>query len=192
VVKTALISAFSVLILLAISVPASAQRRKKTAHAALPRAAAIVSEANAPETPKPVAKPAAAPTANGPTGGYRGSLQDLVALRESELANATAQHEKMVELARDGLVSKKAVDDSTDAIVEARAKLEDAKMRLATFDGTPMTTEPDPNTDLAENATDAAVDDTPIRATTTPQHSIKKTAIVHPRRGRTPSRAKYQ
>ena len=188
--KTAKIGVFSVLIVLAVSFPASAQKSKKTAHAASPRTAQVISEANAPETPKPVTKPVAAPTTNGPTGGYRGSLQDLVALRESELANATAQHDKMVELARDGLVSKKAVDESADAIVEARAKFEDAKMRLGTFDGTPMTVEPDPDADMADTTTDAVADHDSIPAATTSQPAIKKTAIVHPRRGRTPARTK--
>lgn len=183
--------AFSVLVLLALSAPASAQTRKKRPTSAPPRAAEIVSEANTPETPKPVVKPATAPVTNGSTGGYRGSLQDLVTLRETELTSATTQHDKMVELANDGLVSKKAVDESADAIVEARAKLADARIRLAAFDGTPMTTEPEPEPELdtTDNTADAAADHASAPAGNSAKPVLKKTSIIYPRR-KSASRAK--
>ncbi len=187
--RFAALGAFSVLILLAVSVPASAQRRKKAPPASSPRTVEIVSEANTPESPKPVAKPVVEPVTSGPAGGYRGSLQDLVTLRESELSEATVQHEKMVELGRDGLVSQKAVQEAADAIVEARAKLADAKMRLASFDGTPMTTEPDPYADVTDTTTDLAADHASAPAANTPQPALKKTSIIYPRR-KSPSRTK--
>lgn len=189
--KLAGLGAVAFLVLLAWPVASSAQTKKKPAAQSLPRNAQIVSEANTPETPKPATKLVQPVTTTGNSGGYRGSLQDLVTLRESELAEATTQHDKMVELARDGLVSKKAVDESADAIVEARAKLADARVRLAAFDGTPMTTEPDPEPEIdnADNTADTAADHASAPAATETKSTLKKTSIVHPRR-RTSSRAK--
>lgn len=188
--KALVVGAVAVLFVLALALPAAAQSRKKTGKRVAPRPVEVVSEANTPETPKPVVAPAASPFTAGTTGGYRDSLQDLVTLREAELADATAQNEKMLGLARDGLVSKKAVDESADAIVEARAKLADAKMRLAAFDGTPMTAETDPDADLAVTATTSSdTDHASAPAATGTQPALKKTSIVHPRR-RNSSRSK--
>lgn len=184
------VGAAAVLFLLALALPAAAQSRKNTGKRVAPRPVEVVSEANTPEAAKPVPSPVASPFTAGATGGYRDSLQDLVTLREAELADATAQNEKMLGLARDGLVSKKAVDESADAIVEARAKLADAKMRLAAFDGTPMNTEPDPDADLAVTApTNSDTDHASAPGATGTQPALKKTSIVHPRR-RNSSRSK--
>jgi hypothetical protein len=165
--------------------PANAQTRKKAVKPALPRTAEIVSEANGTETPKVTEKIAQAPTPSG--GAYGTSLRDLVALRTTELSTAEAQKTKMEDLFRDGLVSKKSVDEAADAIVEARAKLEDAKMRLASIDNiSPAVEEPDLYVDDSANtaATSDPVTGANSAGAAEAEHkaAIKKTAIIYPRR----------
>lgn len=155
--------------------PAAAQSSKKTEKTvkyAVPRTAEIVSEANTPESPKPIERKVEVGAPSG--SAYRTSLQDLVTLRETELNTAISQKSKMDELARDGLISRKALDEAADAIVEARAKLEDAKMRLASIDAYPTRVE-------EEVATQTEPEPSAEAADTAPKPLLKKTNMIYPR-----------
>jgi hypothetical protein len=164
----------SVLLLLALVAPAAAQsRKKKSKTPPVPRITAIVSEANAPESTKPVEL---SPESSARTeSAYRTSLKDLVKLRETELTTAEAQRAKLDELLRDGLISKKAVEDADGAVVEARARLEDARVRLGPVDGLPAETS-DPEV-VAEST-----DSESTAAHVEPKTTLKKTSIIYPRR----------
>ncbi|MEO6393022.1 MAG: hypothetical protein ABIP75_14335 [Pyrinomonadaceae bacterium] len=159
-------------LLFVFSGPVAAQSRKKIVKYAVPRTAEIVSEANAPESAKPVERKV---EAGAPAGSaYRTSLRDLVTLRETELNSALAQKTKMDELARDGLISRKALDEAAETIVEARAKLEDAKMRLASIDAYPTAVDEDIATQSEPEPTIAA-------SASAPKSLLKKTTMIYPR-----------
>lgn len=67
-----------------------------------------------------------------PADQYKSSLQGLVAFYDEEIKRLTEQNTKIKELFNDGLVSRRDVEQSDQAVAEARKKLEDVNNQIAT------------------------------------------------------------
>jgi hypothetical protein len=125
---------FNLFIALAIlaSVTFSAQaqgKKKKTARTPESSAVVVVSEADAPD---------AAPQKKGEIVKaaeiYKTSLKQLLAARETEAAQTSDQLEKLKELYKDGLVSKRQMEEADRKLIEAQHKVEETRAQLAATD----------------------------------------------------------
>jgi soluble lytic murein transglycosylase-like protein len=68
------------------------------------------------------------------TEEYKTSLKNLLASYESDVQKLTERAEKLKELYKDGLISKRDFEESDNGIAEARVKVEEAKNQLAAAD----------------------------------------------------------
>jgi hypothetical protein len=69
------------------------------------------------------------------TREYRTSLERLVAVHEVAVGRTTAAAEQARRLHADGLVARRDVDEAARTVVEAQARLDDARKQLADADG---------------------------------------------------------
>ncbi len=68
------------------------------------------------------------------TEEYQDSLKQLLALREKEIKRTSEQSAKLKELYADGIISKRDYEASAEAIVEARARVEDVRQQMKAAD----------------------------------------------------------
>lgn len=153
------------LALLACTSGAQAQgtKKKKAATRAPEAAPVVVSEADAPE---------AAPQQRGEIVRaaeiYKTSLKQLLAARQTAAAQTDEQVSKLKELYRDGLVSKKQLEESERTLVEAQHRVEETRAQLAATDSVVVES-------LAEAEPGAAAD---FDATAFSGQALKKVAYI--------------
>ncbi|HEY0543770.1 MAG TPA: hypothetical protein VGC91_00090 [Pyrinomonadaceae bacterium] len=117
-------------ILAAAMASAEAQgRKKKTVRAPESSAVVVVSEADAPDA-APQKKVEIVKAAEV----YKTSLRQLLAARKAEAAQTAEQLEKLKELYKDGLVSKRQLEESDRKLLEAQHKVEETRAQLAATD----------------------------------------------------------
>lgn len=68
------------------------------------------------------------------TEEYKASLRNLISLRETSVKKSEEQLTKLKELYKDGIIARRAVEESEAALAEARHKVEEVRVQLAAAD----------------------------------------------------------
>jgi hypothetical protein len=117
------------LALLSSAASAQAQVKKKRARApASTSAVTVVSEADAPEAPQKRVEIVKAAEV------YKTSLKQLLAVRENEATQMVEQLEKLKGLYKDGLISKRQLEEAVGRLVEVQHRVEETRAQLAATD----------------------------------------------------------
>jgi len=127
--KRITVNLFIALALLASAAQAQSKKKKTAVRAPESSAVVVVSEADAPDA-APQKKVEIVKTAEV----YKTSLKQLLAARETEAAQDTEQLGKLKELYKDGLVSKRQMEEAERKVVEAQHKVEETRAQLAATD----------------------------------------------------------
>lgn len=116
------------LALLSSAAAAQAQVKKKRARAPESAPVLVVSEADAPEAPQKRVEIVRAAEV------YKTSLKQLLAVRENEATQTGEQLEKLKGLYKDGLISKRQLEEAEGRLVEVQHKVEETRAQLAATD----------------------------------------------------------
>lgn len=68
------------------------------------------------------------------TEEYKASLRNLISMRETNVKRAEEQLAKLKELYREGLIARRSIEENETAVAEARHKVEEVRLQLATAD----------------------------------------------------------
>ena len=101
------------------------------------------------------------------TEKYKDSLEALISIEEENVKNATETQARRQRLFAEGVVSKREVEESEHALIEAQAKLDEVRKQLAEADKYKVTDQPKNKVEPAKATAQARLANVPIKVVKT-------------------------